>query len=159
MPPVTIPAAITLGRVGRDVLAPTRLRRVKARLARQNENLEHDDWRIERVRRSLASRSGAALAKWSMPIQARDFYGEPRPYDIDHFLFSHVYVAKRSLRTALAVWETPEELHWLFDTIQRVTGHPFFEAQRAMFMPALKLFELTPGEDRFFFYSFIDDGE
>jgi hypothetical protein len=156
MPAVTIPATITLGRVRRDSLDPRRVRKVKSRLAKSSSRLESEDWKVRRVLAFLGARSGGATTTWSMPIQGRDLFGEPRPYDIDHFLFSHVYIAKDGTRAALAVWESQEELHWLFATIQRLAAHPFFDAEMAMFMPALKLFELTPGEDRYFFYSFIE---
>lgn len=158
MPPITIPVTITLGRVRRDTLAPARVRQMKAGLARRSNDLQGDDWRIKRVRAFLAARSGGALTSWSMPVQARDFYGEPRPYDIDRFLDGHVSIARQGARLAFAVWETSEELHWLFDTVQRLAVHPFFEAKMAMFMPALKLFELAPGENRFFFHTCIKGG-
>jgi hypothetical protein len=158
MPAVTCPEKITLARVHRDLLAHERVRAIQSRLARQSENLKRGDWRIGRVRAILAACSGGAETSWSMPVQEEDFYGVPRPYDLSRFLDGHVYLGRPGARLAFAVWETHEELHWLLDTLQRLAAHPFFAARMAMFMPALKLFELTPGEDRYFFCTFIDGG-
>ena len=90
-----------------------------------------------------------------MPIQGCDLFGEPRPYDIDSFLWDHVYIAKQDMRLSLGVWETSEALHALFGTVRHLAEHPFFDAKMSIFMPALLLFELAPGDDQHFFYTLI----
>jgi hypothetical protein len=90
-----------------------------------------------------------------MPVQGSDYFGNLRPYDIETFLDFHYYIGYGRLKLSLAVWDTPEQLHILFGTLNMLACHPFFEDDEELFCGALHLFELTPGDDTHFFLSFL----
>ncbi len=155
MPPLTIPAGLTLARIPRSRLKFERVEALFERLRKRKPYLDYDDWKLLQIVEFLKAKSEGKQVSWEMPVQSSDLFGNPRPYNIEGFLERHYYIGYGRLKLSLAVWGTQAQLHHLFGTMSKLAEHPFFESENEHFFRALQLFELTPGDDRYFFITLL----
>lgn len=157
MPPVTIPARVTVLRVRRGVLDVAKVHRLWRWLYKRKPRLDFEGWKLRRIVGALEKAAQGKRAEWGMPVQSSDLFRHLRPYDIEGYLEKHDYIADGCFHLSLAIWRTPAELHHLYHTLLHLQEQEMLEDVWQEIAKAVVMFELTPGCTDYFFLTLLEE--